>query len=229
MRQLKSKTGTTLSTNKAIQLFAYDDSRAFDFIYRTYSKFVYRICIRMLRDPVEAEDAAQDVFVCVFRKISSFRGESAFSSWLYRLATNIVLMRFRRNKHRWISLQECCGDDSDSSMEISAPDMNLSGLLDRIDIQAAMNALPDGYRTAFSLHEVQGYDHREIAEIFGCSVGNSKSQLHKARVRLRKLLVGMPRKRMQQAAKRKPIYMRKCHNRIVSYKTEQPAQVLSGA
>jgi len=158
----------------------------------------------MLRDPVEAEDAAQDVFVCVYRKINTFRGESAFSSWLYRLTTNSVLMRFRRNKHTWISLEERREDDGSSYSEIGALDVNLSGMLDRIDLQSAIKVLPNGYRAAFLLHDVQGYDHGEIAEMFGYSTGNSKSQLHKARRRLRKLLGGISKEGAQQEATLKP-------------------------
>ena len=148
----------------------------------------------MLRDPVEAEDATQDVFVCVFRKINTFRGESAFSSWLYRLTTNSVLMRFRKNKHKnaWVSLEEHSEEAHASCGEIGAQSMNPSGLLDRIDLQTAIDVLPNGYRTTFVLHDIHGYDHREIAKMFGHSAGSSKSQLHKARLRLRKLLSGVP-------------------------------------
>src|SRR4029077_13873410 len=123
-------------------------------------------------------------------KINTFRGESAFSSWLYRLTTNVVLMRFRRNKHNWTSLGEETADGRDTSGEIGAPDLHVGGLLGWIDLQAAIDVLPEGYKAAFILHDVHGYEHKEIAAIFGCSVGNSKSQLHKARRRLRKLLGG---------------------------------------
>jgi len=177
-----------LALSEAIRLVHQGDREAFAFIYRSHSELVRRVCLRMLRDPAEAEDAAQDVFFRVFLKINTFRGESAFSSWLYRLTTNIVLMRFRRNKHNWTSLGECTADDSDPGSEIGAPDPHLSGLPARIDLQAAIDVLPDGYKAAFILHDVHGYDHKEIAEIFGYSVGNSKSQLHKARRRLRTLL-----------------------------------------
>ena len=194
MQRLKPTKSAAFSVVKAIRLFNKGDASAFEFIYRSYCEFVHRICLRMLRDPVEAEDAAQDVFVCVFRKINTFRGESAFSSWLYRLTTNSVLMRFRKNKHTWIPLEERREDDSASYSEIGAVDLNLSGTLDRIDLQSAIEVLPNGYKTAFLLHDIQGYDHREIAEMFGYSTGNSKSQLHKARVRLRSLLDGVPKK-----------------------------------
>lgn len=181
---------------KAIRSFNQGDMQSFELIYRSYCEFVRRICLRMLRDPTEAEDATQDVFVCVFRKINTFRGESAFSSWLYRLTTNSVLMRFRKNKHKkaWISLEEHREEEAASWSKMGGRDMRLSSLLDRIDIQTAIDVLPDGYKSAFVLHEIQGYDHHEIAKMFGHSAGNSKSQLHKARVRLRKLLSGMPKK-----------------------------------
>jgi RNA polymerase sigma-70 factor, ECF subfamily len=194
MRRFKSRKATNLSADKAIRLFNQGDIQAFESIYRTYCEFVHRICLRMLRDPAEADDAAQDVFVCVFRKISTFRGESAFSSWLYRLTTNSVLMRFRKKKHTWISLEERGDDDGASYSEIEAVDLNLSGVLDRIDLQSAIAVLPNGYKTAFVLHDIQGYDHREIAKMFGYSTGNSKSQLHKARLRLKSLLYGLPQK-----------------------------------
>jgi RNA polymerase sigma-70 factor, ECF subfamily len=194
MRRFKSRKATNLSADKAIRLFNQGDIQAFESIYRTYCEFVHRICLRMLRDPAEADDAAQDVFVCVFRKISTFRGESPFSSWLYRLTTNSVLMRFRKKKHTWISLEERGDDDCASYSEIEAVDLNLSGVLDRIDLQSAIAVLPNGYKTAFVLHDIQGYDHREIAKMFGYSTGNSKSQLHKARLRLKSLLYGLPQK-----------------------------------
>jgi RNA polymerase sigma-70 factor (ECF subfamily) len=194
MRRFKSRKATNLSAEKAIRLFNQGDIQAFESIYRSYCEFVHRICLRMLRDPVEAEDAAQDVFVCVFRKINTFRGESAFSSWLYRLTTNSVLMRLRKKKHTWIPLEERGDDDGAYYSETEAVDLNLSGALDRIDLQSAIAVLPNGYKTAFVLHDIHGYNHREIAKMFGYSTGNSGSQLHKARLRLRSLLYGLPKK-----------------------------------
>ncbi len=175
-----------------IRTFNRGDARAFDAVYRTHYNFVYNICLRMLRDSDEAEDATQDVFVCVWRKFNTFRGESAFSSWLYRLTTNNVLMRFRKKKKRnnLLPLEGPNEDNEFSYIDVGAPDLNLSGLLDRLDIQTALKVLPDGYKTAFVLHDIQGYVHREIAELSGHSVGNSKSQLHRARVQLRKRLRG---------------------------------------
>src|SRR5215471_11857956 len=103
-RQLKRRQAP--SADKEVRLFIRDDTRAFDFVYRSYFEFVRNICLRMLRDPAEAEDAAQDVFVCVLCKLNTFRGEAAFSSWLYRLTTNSVLMRFRRNRYTCVPLEE---------------------------------------------------------------------------------------------------------------------------
>jgi RNA polymerase sigma-70 factor, ECF subfamily len=195
MRRFESREAANLWADKAIRSFNEGDIQAFESIYRSYCEFVHRICLRMLRDPVEAEDAAQDVFVCVFRKINTFRGQSAFSSWLYRLTANSVLMRFRKKKHTWIPLEERGDDDGGASYsETEVVDLNLRGVLDQIDLQSAIAMLPNGYKTAFVLHDIQGYDHREIAKMFGYSTGNSKSQLHKARLRLRSLLYGVPKK-----------------------------------
>jgi RNA polymerase sigma-70 factor, ECF subfamily len=204
MRRLKPRNAATLSLNNAIRSFNRGDAKAFEFIYRNSCDFVHRICLCMLRDPVEAEDAAQDVFVCVFRKINTFRGESAFFTWLYRLTKNSVLMRFRKNKHTLLPLEEPGEDEGSSRLEIGAPDPNLSGLLDRIDLQAAVSVLPHGYKKAFVLHDVQGYGHSEIAKMFGYSAGNSKSQLHKAHLRLRTLLGRLPKKDSRPQERHRP-------------------------
>jgi RNA polymerase sigma-70 factor (ECF subfamily) len=146
----------------------------------------------MLRDPFEAEDLTQDTFVLLLRKIHTFRGESAFSSWLYKLTTNLVLMRFRSKVSQPESLDEISAnaENGETFSELGQPDLYLSGLFDRVNLQAAIDLLPAGCKTAFILHDVEGYEHKEIAGILGCSVGNSKSQLHRARKRLRKLLRG---------------------------------------
>lgn len=206
MQQFRARKAADLFAGKAIRSFNQGDIQSFEFIYRNYCEFVHRICLRMLRDPIEAQDATQDVFLCVFRKINTFRGESAFSSWLYRLTTNSVLMRFRKNKHKnvWISLEEHGEEEAASCSKIGGRDMKLSGMSDRIDLQTAIEVLPDGYRTTFVLHDIHGYDHHEIAKMFGHSAGNSKSQLHKARVRLRKLLSGMPKKGALRGASLRP-------------------------
>jgi RNA polymerase sigma-70 factor (ECF subfamily) len=165
-----------------------DSTVAFEDVYKAHRGLVHRLCLRMLPDPTEAEDAAQDVFLCVLLKLHTFRGESALSSWLYRLTTNLVLMRFRTNSHKQASQRMFLDDDSEPRSQIAKPDLYLNGAADRVDLQAAIDRLPDGTRAVFVLHEIQGYAHKEIAEQFGYSIGNSKSQLYKARRRLRTLL-----------------------------------------
>jgi RNA polymerase sigma-70 factor, ECF subfamily len=144
-----------------------------------------------------AEDLTQDVFLQVFRKIQTFRAESAFSTWLYRLAVNIVLMRRRIKTLNETSLEARNEEEGESftRRELGRIDMGVSGVVDRVNLKRALKQLPHGYRQIFILHDVMGYEHHEIAEALGCSVGNSKSQLHKARVRLRKILGGRGRER----------------------------------
>jgi len=145
----------------------------------------------MVGNTAEAEDLTQEAFLQLFRKIATFRGESAFSTWLHRLAVNVVLMKLRKKSGNESSLEELTEPDEDSGgprRDFGAPDLRLSGSIDRVNLQRAVEQLPPGYRSVFVLHDVQGYEHNEIAEIMACSIGNSKSQLHKARMRLRELL-----------------------------------------
>ena len=176
---------------EAIRLAQQGDAAAFETIYQLHSRRVYALCLRMIGDPVEAEDLTQEAFLQLFRKIHTFRGESAFSSWLHRLTANIVLMRFRKKRPVALSLEEMTRPDDEKdrrTFEIGAPDLRLSGVFDRVNLHAALEQLPQGYKSMFVLHDVHGYEHSEIAKMLGCSVGNSKSQLHKARKRLRELL-----------------------------------------
>ena len=144
----------------------------------------------MTGNTAEAEDLTQEAFLQMFRKIGTFRGESAFSTWLHRLAVNLVLMRLRKKSLLTSSLEETPGSDPDDTRvrEFGSVDLNLTGAADRVALEKAIQALPTGYRMIFHLHDVEGYEHKEIAGIIGCSVGNSKSQLHKARMKLRDLL-----------------------------------------
>jgi len=131
------------------------------------------------------------VFVLLFRKIHTSRGESAFSTWLHRLAVNLVLMRLRKKSPPIVPIEATAGPDDEifsPSIDIGAPDLLLEGSIDRINLERCIQQLPVGYRTIFVLHDIQGYEHNEIAEILGRSVGDSKSQLHKARTRLREQL-----------------------------------------
>ena len=144
----------------------------------------------MTRDTAEAEDLTQEAFLQMFRKIGTFRGDAAFSTWLHRLAVNLVLMRLRKKHLLTSSLEETPGQDQDEAKprEYGEEDLNLTGTVDRLTLEKAIQALPVGYRMVFHLHDVEGYEHKQIAGMIGCSVGNSKSQLHKARMKLRELL-----------------------------------------
>jgi RNA polymerase sigma-70 factor, ECF subfamily len=140
----------------------------------------------MTGNTAEAEDLAQEAFLQLFRKISTFRGEAAFSTWLHRLAVNVVLMHLRKKGLQQVSLDEVdTSQDEPVKRDYGDNDRRLIGSVDRIGLQRAIADLPPGYRTVFVLHDVEGYEHNEIAEIMNCSVGNSKSQLHKARMKLR--------------------------------------------
>ena len=176
---------------EAIRLAQQGDAGAFEQIYRLHSRRVYALCLRMVGNTAEAEDLAQDAFLQLFRKIGTFRGESAFSTWLHRLAVNVVLMKLRKKSLPETSLEESTDPEDESSgprREIGAPDLVLSGSIDRVHLERAIEQLPPGYRQVFVLHDVQGFEHNEIASLMQCSIGNSKSQLHKARMRLRELL-----------------------------------------
>lgn len=189
--ELKPPKLDSSSLSETIRLAQQGDATAFEAIYRLHSGRVHALCLRMLRDPVEAEDLTQETFLQLFRKIHTFRGESAFSTWLYRLTANLVLMRLRRKKPISTSLDETTRsgeEDGKPHNDIGGPDLSLTGLFDRFNLETAINQLPMGYKLTFILHDVYGYQHHEIAKIRECSEGNSKSQLHKARKRLRDLL-----------------------------------------
>lgn len=176
---------------EAIRRAQAGESEAFEFLYQLHSRRVYALCLRMVGNPADAEDLAQEAFLQLFRKIGTFRGESAFSTWLHRMTVNVVLMRLRKKSLPTDSLEETLEPDAESSgpkRDVGAPDLRLSGAVDRVNLERSIEKLPPGYRTVFVLHDVQGYEHNEIADIMRCSVGNSKSQLHKARTRLRELL-----------------------------------------
>jgi len=166
------------------------DSDAFGALFHRHKARIYSVCLRMTNNTAEAEDLTQDAFLQVFRKLETFRGDSALSTWLYRIAVNTVLMYFRKKTLRQISLDEPLSQDAKTvRREYGSRDDRLAGCVDRIALARAITELPDGYRTIFLLHEVEGYEHQEIAELLKCSVGNSKSQLHKAKLRIRELLV----------------------------------------
>ena len=177
------------------------DEAAFADLFHTHKAKIYSLCLRMTSNTAEAEDLTQDAFLQVFRKLATFRGDSALSTWLYRVAVNTVLMHFRKKGLRQISLDEPASQEAGAPMrEHGKIDERLSTSVDRIALTRAMKELPAGYRTIFLLHEVKGYEHHEIARLLSCSVGNSKSQLHKAKMRMRELL-GWPK--VQTASRKK--------------------------
>jgi RNA polymerase sigma-70 factor (ECF subfamily) len=178
------------SERSMVQRAQEGDEQAFAALFELHKKRVYSVCLLMTKDVAEAEDLTQEAFLQVFRTIGSFRGEAAFSTWLYRIAVNTVLMKLRRQKSKpALSLSEPISPETPSlSHDIGTRDLLLSGAVDRIAITRAIEALPEGCRTIFRLHEVEGYQHHEIAKLLHCSIGNTKSQLHKARLKMRDLL-----------------------------------------
>lgn len=181
---LHSETVTDL---ELARLAAAGDSGAFERLYRQHYRRTYSLCLRMLGDPSQAEDITQEVFLQVFKKLGSFRGESAFTTWLHRLTVNQVLMHLRK---RGVKLERVTDDGAfEYVTETPLQSTRRVSLVDRLALESAIAQLPAGYRTVFILHDVEGYDHGEISEMLDIAVGTSKSQLHKARMRLRELLL----------------------------------------
>lgn len=180
------------SEPEAIRRAQSGDPAAFEYLYRAQCKAVYSLCFRMLKNRPDAEDLTQQVFLRLFRKIGTFRGDSCLSTWLYRVTVNAVLMHLRRNKRTepLDDTPEQGVKDGAGAREIAVNDATLLGSVDRIRLRRAVRRLPAGYRRFFVLHDILGYKHTEIASILRCSSGGSKSQLHRARKRLRQLLRG---------------------------------------
>ena len=204
------------------------DTEAFGTLFHMHRSRVYSLCLRMTRNVAEAEDLTQEAFLQVFRKLPTFRGDSALSTWMYRVAVNTVLMYFRKRGRPQFSIdEEPNGNDNGKSKkrDYGATDFQLSGCVDRIALARAIRELPHGYRTIFLLHEVEGYEHREIARLLKCSVGNSKSQLHKARLRMRELLTAQVGEARTPAARsnrhRVSVMKLVAGSRILSWPTKQ--------
>ena len=189
------------SERSLVQRAQRGDEQAFATLFQLHKKRVYSVCLQMTKDVADAEDLTQEAFMQVFRSVNSFRGDSAFSTWLYRVAENTVLMKLRRRKSPPVlSLDEPVSSDSPSlKREVGKQDPSLSGAIDRIALRRALEELPGGCRQIFDLHEVEGYQHHEIAELLQCSIGNSKSQLHKAKLKMRDLL--LPARRVPRTHK----------------------------
>jgi len=174
---------------EAIARAKQGDEAAFEILYHLHKRRVYSLCLRMVSNPSQAEDFAQEAFLQLFRKIGTFRGESAFSTWLHRMTVNVVLMQLRKKGLPAVSLEETLETEGEAPRkEFGASDARLSGSVDRLQLERAVDRLPPGYKRVFVLHDVEGFEHNEIAEMVGCSIGNSKSQLHKARLKLREYL-----------------------------------------
>lgn len=168
------------------------DGAAFESLYHAHCKHVYCLCLRMLKNAAEAEDLTQQVFLQLFRKIATFRGDSSFSTWLHRISVNAVLMHLRRKRpaDSQIESLDDTGAGSVDSGQIADIGNGAAGVIDSLNLKRAIRLLSPGYKRFFLLHDVMGYHHSEIAEQLGCSIGCSKSQLHKARKSLRRLLQG---------------------------------------
>ena len=189
MTGAKRLQGNKPTEAEAIERAKQGDAEAFEFLYSLHKRRVYSLCLRMTGNPASAEDLTQEAFLQLFRKISTFRGESAFSTWLHRMSVNVVLMQLRKKNLPVVPLDDSTdGDEESPRKEPGGPDERLAGSIDRLQLQRAVDELPPGYRTIFVLHDIEGYEHNEIAGMIGCSIGNSKSQLHKARLKLRELL-----------------------------------------
>ena len=178
-----------VSTAKDIELAkvaAQGNMAAFEEIYKRHHRRVYSVCLRMLQNTSEAEDLTQDVFIQLYRKIGSFRGDSAFTTWLHRMTVNQVLMHFRKRTVKY----EKTTEEGETPVQIVSGTANPEKMriVDKIALDNAIEQLPSGYKNVFVLHDVEGFEHEEVARILGCSVGTSKSQLHKARLKLQRLL-----------------------------------------
>ncbi|MBV9670873.1 MAG: sigma-70 family RNA polymerase sigma factor [Acidobacteriales bacterium] len=190
MPQAKKIAAPGISEADAIERAKSGDGYAFELLYQMHKRRVYSLCLRMTGNTAEAEDLTQEAFLQLYRKIATFRGESAFSTWLHRLSVNVVLMHLRKKGLNEVSLEETIEPQQEDGpkKDLGARDNVLAGSIDRVNLERAIESLPPGYRIIFVLHDIEGYEHNEIAEMMGCSIGNSKSQLHKARMKLRDLL-----------------------------------------
>lgn len=170
------------------RLAAEGDAAAFEEIYKRHRRRVYAIALRMTGNDSDAEDLMQDSFVSVLRWIGSFRGEASFTSWLYRLVVNQVKMHFRRRQAR----PEYQTSDGEIPEPVNTPRANSEQVIDRLALEEAVQRIPKGSRAAFILHDVEGYEHKDVGLLMGWATGTSKSQLHRARAGLRKHLAPQP-------------------------------------
>jgi len=181
----KSRVGDLLAQAQA------GDTDAFSQLYWELRTRVFSICMRMVHDFELAEDLTQETFLQLHRKITSFRGDSLFTTWLHRMTINIVLMRLRKRVLPVVSLDHMMisvTSEEKIERDFGTCDQAQVGVVDRLAIDRALANLPPGCRNIYVLHDVQGFQHKEIASMQRCSLGNSKSQLHRARLALRSAL-----------------------------------------
>jgi RNA polymerase sigma-70 factor (ECF subfamily) len=162
------------------------DLTAFEDLYRTHAGRLFSVACRLLGNPTDAEDLLQEIFLAAHRKLDTFRGESALGTWLYRLATNLCLDHLRSRSGRSNQLTDSL-DDEQGLFDTSTSSL-AQQTVTKMDLERALARLPEGCRAAFVLHDIEGLEHREVAEILGIAEGTSKSQVHKARTKLRGLL-----------------------------------------
>jgi RNA polymerase sigma-70 factor (ECF subfamily) len=166
------------------------DVEAFEAIYREHASRLFGLVFRMLGNRTDAEDMLQDVFLTAHRKLESYRGDARLGTWLFRLATNLCLDHLRSKSARMTHATSSL--DADDAVEQASPSPGpVVGTVQQIDLERAVAKLPRGCRAAFLLHDVEGFEHREVADMLGISEGTSKSQVHKARLKLRKSLSGL--------------------------------------
>ena len=156
---------------------------AFESIYRRHSRSVYNLAYRMVGHPADAEDLLQEIFLLAFNKLSSYQGQSALGTWLYRVATNRCLDHLRSRAKRYQTMT-----DSLDEKETLTPSAATDTPAERVDLERSIAQLPDSYRAAFLLYDVEGFDHKEVAHILGVAEGTSKSLVHKARLKIRNTL-----------------------------------------
>jgi RNA polymerase sigma-70 factor, ECF subfamily len=165
------------------------EAEAFEQLYRQYSGRLYNVAYRMLGNAADADERLQEIFLQVYRRIDSFRGESSLGTWLYRLATNHCLDYLRSKQGRQQHATDAI-EDLEAFEPVANGSWRPDAALDRLDLERAIAQLPPSYRAAFVLHDVEGFDHGEVGRHLGIAEGTSKSLLHKARIRLRRLLRG---------------------------------------
>lgn len=162
------------------------DADAFKQVYDAHATRLYNLAYRMVGAPAEAEDLLQDIFLHAFGKLSSYKGEAALGTWLYRLATNLCLDRVRSRQGKMERATVALDDDrGDAGRQVA---QRADSVVERLDLERAIQQLPASYKAAFLLHDVEGFEHHEVGEMLGIAEGTSKSLVHKARMRLRTLL-----------------------------------------